>query len=288
MLKNGKWIGLLIVGLVTAGCGRPPTPWVAEHVSTIEGFKVPECALVGDGVVYVSNIESLPGEYWTDDSRGFVSVLKPDGSIETLRWVESQPSALLHGPKGMCLLEGHLYFADNTRLMRCTLDGGKPEVVADGFGKANDLVANGGDVWVSDILHGKVFAVSPVGERREIPAPEGINGITFFKGKMYAVSWSLHEIYELDPAGKNEPQALGLADHFTNLDGIEVLADGTLIVSDFMGNKVCTVDPDRSSVRTLVEITSPADIGLNRAEGLLYIPHFMEDKLSVYRLGQIQ
>jgi len=288
VLKNGKWTGLLIVGLVAAGCVRQPMPWVAEHVSTIEGFKVPECALVGDGVVYVSNIESLPGEYWTDDSKGHVSLLNPDGSVKTLRWLESQPSALLHGPKGMCLLGEHLYFTDNTRLMRCTLDGGTPEVVADGFGKANDLVANGGSVWVSDTRHGKVFAVSPAGELREIPAPEGANGLAFHGGRMYAVSWSLHEIYELDPTGKNEPQAFGLADHFTNLDGIEVLADGTLIVSDFMGNKVCTVSPDRSTVRTLVEITSPADIGLNRAEGVLYIPHFMEDKLSVYRLGQTQ
>ncbi len=288
MLKNEKWIGLLIVGLVTAGCGRPPPPWVAEHVSTIEGFKVPECALVGDGVVYISNIESLPGEYWIDDSMGHISLLNLDGSLKTLRWIESQPSALLHGPKGMCLLEEHLYFTDNTRLMRCTLDGGKPEVVADGFGNANDLVANGGSIWVSDTLHGKVFCIASDGRKREIPAPEGVNGITFHAGKMFAVSWSLHEIYELDPTGKNEPQAFGLADHFTNLDGIEVLADGTLIVSDFMGNKVCTVSPDRSTVRTLVEITSPADIGLNRAEGVLYIPHFMENKLSVYRLGQTQ
>jgi hypothetical protein len=101
---------------------------------------------------------------------------------------------------------------------------------------------------------------------------------------MFGVSWALHEIYELDPTGKSQPQAFGLADHFTNLDGIEVLADGTFIVSDFKGNKVCTVSPDRSSVRTLVEVTSPADIGLNHEEGLLYIPHFMENKLSIYRI----
>ncbi|MCK4564309.1 MAG: hypothetical protein KAU94_06525, partial [Verrucomicrobia bacterium] len=238
--------------------------------------------------VYVSNIESLPGEYWIDDSKGYVSVLNPEGGIETKRWVESHPSAVLHGPKGMCLSGKYIYFTDNSRLMRCTLEGGLPEVVADGFGKANDLVENGGSVWVSDILHGKVFCIAPDGSQREIHAPEGINGITFFKGKMFGVSWSLHEIYELDPTGKNAPQAFGLAGHFINLDGIEVLADGTLIISDFMGNKVSTVSPDRSSVRTLVEITSPADIGLNRAEGLLYIPHFMEDKLSVYRLRQIR
>jgi hypothetical protein len=63
-----------------------------------------------------------------------------------------------------------------------------------------------------------------------------------------------------------------------------VLDDGTFVVSDFMGNKVCTVSPDRSSVSTLIEIPSPADIGLNRKDGLLYVPQFMKGKLSVYRI----
>ena len=56
---------------------------------------------------------------------------------------------------------------------------------------------------------------------------------------MFGVSWTEHEIYELDPAGKKAPVAFGLSDHFTNLDAIEVLGDGTSIVSDFTGNNVC-------------------------------------------------
>ena len=101
---------------------------------------------------------------------------------------------------------------------------------------------------------------------------------------MFGISWSLHEIYELDPSGKKDPVAFGLAEHFVNLDGIEVLDDGTFIISDFMGNAVYAVSPDRSTVRTLIEIHTPADIGINRTEGLLYVPHFKEDVVSVYRL----
>lgn len=283
-----KWIVVLTAAVMGSGCAREPSRWVAEHVSTTDGFNVPECVLVGDGVMYVSNIESLPDEYWTDDGKGYISQLNPKGDVTTRRWLESRPSAVLHSPKGMCLQGGDLYFTDNTRLMRCTLNGENPEVVTGGLGKANDLVAKDGNIWVSDTLHGKVFCVSPDGERREIQAPEGINGLTFHKGKMFGVSWALHEIYELDPSGKGEPQAFGLADHFTNLDGIEVLDDGTFIVSDFKGNKVCTVSPDRTTVRTLVEITSPADIGLNREESLLCIPHFSENKVSVYRIGYVE
>ena len=101
---------------------------------------------------------------------------------------------------------------------------------------------------------------------------------------MFGVSWDLHEVYELDPSGKAAPVAFGLASHFKNLDGIEVLCDGTFVVSDFMGDTVCIITPDRTTVHPLIKTPSPADMGLNRKAGLLYVPQFMKDKLSVYQL----
>jgi hypothetical protein len=129
-----------------------------------------------------------------------------------------------------------------------------------------------------------VYCISPDGEQREIPAPKGVNGLTFDGKRLYAVSWDLHEVYELDPTGGAQPVAFGLAEHFTNLDGIEVLCDGTFVVSDFKGNKVSAISPDRTVVKTLIELDSPADIGLNRQKHLLYVPHFLERKVSVYHL----
>ena len=105
---------------------------------------------------------------------------------------------------------------------------------------------------------------------------------------MFGVSWDLHEIDELDPSGGKAPVAFGLAEHFTNLDGIEVVEDGTFIVSDFMGNKVCAISPDRASVTTLAELDTPADIGLNRTDGLLYVPQLTQDKVAVYRIRKTQ
>lgn len=279
---------LLLVSLpiifAVIGCSHTQHQWSAEHVTTISGFNVPECALYSSvgGNIYVSNIESKPDEYWTDDAKGYISVLGDDNRVTTERWVNSEPECNLHAPKGMAILGGYLYFTDNTRLMRCTLAGENVEVVLSGLKKANDLCTDGKDIWVSD--SDRVVIVSPNGNKREIAAPEGINGLTFFNGTLFGVSWSLHEIYELDPSGKKGPVAFGLASHFKNLDGIEVLDDGTFIVSDFMGNKVCVISPDRSSVKTLIEIPTPADIGLNRRDSLLYVPQFMKDKLSVYRI----
>ena len=67
-------------------------------------------------------------------------------------------------------------------------------------------------------------------------------------------------------------------------DGIEVLDDGSFVVSDFKGNKVSLVSADEKTVRTLIEVESPADIGIDRKGGLLYVPQFKKDKIIVYQL----
>lgn len=260
--------------------------WQAELLVTLDGFEVPECALPDParGVTYVSNIESEPDKYWEDDGAGFLSTITRDLQPGTRRWLDTGTTGIIHSPKGMCLLEGILYFTDNSRVMR--LAAGGVEVLAEGFEKANDLATDGANIWVSDTAAGKIFALSPDGEKREIPAPDGVNGITFDGERMFGVSWDLHEIYELDPGGEKEPTAFGLAGHFVNLDGIEVLGDGSFLISDFKGNAVYVVGADRKSIHKLIDITSPADIGIDRERGLLYVPRFMENKVSIYRLSR--
>ncbi len=281
--------------LFATGCGHFGTgaaagKLTAETVAVIQDLDVPESMLpVPDrDVVYISNVEAAEGEYWTDDARGYICLAGYDGDKIEPRWVDSTEDAILNGPKGMAILGDHLYFGDNRRLMRCPLSGGPPErVPLPLLGKANDVAADGRRVWVSDTLHGKVHWYDPVeGEAGFIPAVPGVNGITFHGDRMFAVSWALHEVYELDPAGKEPPEPLGVFDHFTNLDGIEVTGDGTFIVSDFTGGKVCTISPDGKTVRTLLELESPADIGLDRERGLLFVPQVLKDRAVIVNLGK--
>lgn len=264
---------------------QPQAPWQAEQLVTIDGFDVPECVLCDPryGMTYVSNIESEPDHYWEDDEAGFISSINADHKVDKRRWFNSQEGQIIHSPKGMCKMRGYIYFTDNKRVMRVA--GGQLDLVADGFEMANDLATDGERIWISDTAAGKVFAQRIHGSRSEIKAPESINGITFHGDKMYGVSWDLHEIYELDPTGEKEPIAFGLAEHFVNLDGIEVLEDGSFVVSDFKGDAVYLIEADRKSVHKLIDITTPADIGINREEGLLYVPQFMKDKVSVYAMS---
>ncbi|MBE0534437.1 MAG: hypothetical protein IH624_02125 [Phycisphaerae bacterium] len=293
--------GIIVVSVVAAAClwgcrktpagpvpeQTSPAAWGVELVKVVAGMDVPECALYDHErrQVYVSNISTSNKGYWVEDGKGFLSVLSPEGVTKKLRWVDSTDAMPIHAPKGLGILDGYLYFADVTALKRVAISGGEVETIALPEAKRlNDVAADGEAIWVSDVELSKIYRVDMEGKVREIPAPEHVNGVTCHDGKMYAVSWFHHDVYEVDPAGEKEPVAFGLADHFTNLDGIEVLDDGTFLVSDFTGGKVCTIAADRRTVNTLVELETPADIGLDRANGLLYVPQLKLDKVVIFRL----
>ena len=78
------FIGLAILVAAT-GCNRTTAGWRAEQVTTVYGLHVPESALYEPerGKVYVSNIESAPGEYWTDDGKGYITILREDNSLRS-------------------------------------------------------------------------------------------------------------------------------------------------------------------------------------------------------------
>lgn len=291
-MKKGSILLISLIGLLaTTACSRPAV-WEAVHVQTIPGFDVPECALpdVEENFLYISNIESDPGEYWDDDGRGSLAVLNSTNLSSAPVEIRSN-EPLLHSPKGMCILGDWIYFTDNSRVMRTgrfvnRQRETKVEVVAGGFTKANDLATDGTSVWVSDVAEGKIIRLSENGDKFEIKSPASVNGITFHGKKMYAVSWDLHEIYRVDPKGKRAPKAFGLASYFANLDGIEVLDDGSFLVSDFKGNQVVHISANRKQLVKLIELTSPADIGFDRKNNLLYVPQFMKDRVAIYQLRQ--
>ena len=220
-----------------------------------------------------------------DDGKGSIALLSPGGTPRDMRWRASTEQVPLHSPKGMAIFKRILYVADNTRVMGYPLTGARGVKPVEGpEGRhLNDMATDGQAVYVSDTAAGVVYRMAPDGVT-QVKAPAGVNGITFFKEKMYAVSWDLHEVYRLDPTGQADPVPLGLAKHFKTPDGIEVLDDGTILVSDMHGNRVAAVSPDRKHVYTLVELTTPADIGLDRQRLLLYVPQFEQDVVTVCRL----
>lgn len=266
-----------------------PVAWRLEPVKSIKKCKVPECVVAdaANALVYISNVESQPDEYWADDGTGFISLMTSDGKLLKRRWLNSTPGAVLNAPKGMCILNDILYLADNNRLLcRSLQPGGQlTDVPVPDAERINDLATDGTCVYASDTTRGVIYKIDPASkEVTTLKAPPSVNGIAFHDGAFFAVSWDQHDIYEIDPKGEAEPEPFGLAAYFSALDGIEVLDDGTFIVSDFEGNTLWAVGSDRKAIAPLAEVETPADIGLDRERMLLYIPLFMKDEVVMFRL----
>lgn len=264
-----------------------PTEWTVRPLATYEGFSVPESVWVGpDGVAYVSNIASDAEGYWSDDKVGWISALPADATpARPSVWANSEVGRRIHAPKGVCILGGVLYAADNTLVIRRLLATGEAlaPIAPPGAQHLNDLATDGRRVYATDTQGSCVYRLDPEGAVK-LPACDSINGLTFHNGRGYCVSWALHDVFTFDPTGRKAPEPMGVAEHFTNLDGIEVLCDGTIVVSDFYGNKVSAIAPDGTDVRTLVELESPADIGLDRERGILWVPQFLTDTVRAYAL----
>jgi len=294
-------VAVLAVGAMLSGCAPVVSPsapsyhfddWRVEKVLDITGLAVPECAAVlGEtGEVFISNIDApakgADNRYNTDDGTGFITRLKTGGQIARGRWVDSQTNAPLNSIKGICVLKGIVYACDVDRVRRMSVETGQAleSVIIHDAKFLNDAATDGKYIYVSDSNTDKIHRLD--GDKQmEIPGPPNPNGIAFSGGKMFVVSWAKHDIYEVDLDGIMPPKPFGLADHFSGLDGVDILSDGTFIVSDQKQNKIVLIAADRKRVRMLLEIKGgPADFGIDHARGLLYIPLVWDNSVVVYKL----
>ena len=289
-----KWFELIcFVLIMSICCPADAGKWTAHKVHNIDGFSIPECVVLGpDGKLgFVSNVVAKrEGEgydrFWVDDGTGFISRISAPDGLDVLKWRSSSEQVRLSGPKGMCIHDGAVWVTNNTHVVCFSLDGDSDSklIKVPGAQALNDMATDGKAAYVTDIKAGKAYRLNPGGKHHEIKAPDGINGITFFQDKMFAASWGMRDLYELDPSGKGAPRSFGLKDHFTTPDGIEVLEDGSFIVSDSEGGKVAVVAADEKTVYTLLELPAPADIALDRKRLLLYVPLFFEGRVEVFQL----
>lgn len=258
-----------------------------KKVAVIDGLQTPESVAIDadSGVGYISNVVTSGGSGpWADDGTGFLSRLTSPAKLEAKKWRASEPDRRLHGPKGLCLHDGAVWAADNTRVVKFDRKGEKRKVYKiDGAKRLNDMATGRNAVWVSDFGTSKIHRIGDDGSVKTVPGPPVVNGITLHDGTLYAVSWKKHDVYRVDTeSGSLEP--FGLAKHFKSLDGIELLPNGVILVSDFKGGKVAAISPDHERVETLVKLKTAADIGVDRKRNLLYVPSLTGGRVEVYKL----
>jgi len=256
-----------------------------------------------------------------ETNRAYILRLKPGGRMDVARWRASTADVPLGLPQGMCIVAGNLYVATPDHVVVYPLTGDKPGrvVMVPGTKYLRGMATDGTSAYVVDSEAWRVYRVvdegpaadakspaaeskspaadakSPTAEAKpapaaksvqpvEIKAPPDVIGIAFAGKQLFAVSGQLHEIYELDTSGKDEPTPLGLDKEFNGPVAIQTVDDGSLIVADAGGHQLVLVTPDHKKVRVLATVTSPGMIALDAKRGFLYVPLHVSDRVNVYRL----
>jgi hypothetical protein len=255
-------------------------------LSTITRLHGPESVLYdADQDVYL--VSNLNGGLQTADNNGFITRIDPRTMNVQLKWIESGRGGVrLDAPKGMGLVGDTLYVSDIHAVRMFDRRTGRPtgEIHLPGATLINDIASDGKSVYVSDtglrVGPGSTFLETGTdaiwkitGKRAEKIASgkelEHPNGLAVVDGDVWAVTFGHAELYSLHEGVKKRRAALpdGL------LDGVVPLADGSLLVSSWLGEGIYRGRPGKDFVPILTGIDAPADIGYDTRRRLLLIPH---------------
>lgn len=277
----------------------PPPP---VRIAVAGGFAIPESVRYDPDRdrYYVSNVNAHATRA---DDNGFISILDADGAVVERRFIAGgQRGATLHAPKGLALSGDELWVTDVTVLRSFDRASGVPRRTVDlgphGAVFLNDVtVAPEGVLFVSDtsfvfgddgkVTRGgtdRVYRVDRAGAVSVAVAEarlEGPNGV-FWDGRS-------HQLLIASIAGKNLYRwtaAGGLAVLATGpggYDGVEALADGTIVVSSQELPGILRLDGD--ALRPLITgVGDTGDIGVDPGRHRIAIPRLEAQVVELWQL----
>jgi sugar lactone lactonase YvrE len=270
-------------------------------VATVEGLQTPESALHDEAhdLYLVSNINGGPSQA---DNNGFISRVRPDGTMDSLRFIAGGVGGVtLNAPKGLALRNDTIWVSDIdvVRMFNATSGAALGSISFRGLSPVflND-VATGPDgaIYVTDSgikIDGnnfshpgpdRVFRIGPdrkvsvvlEGERLKMP-----NGITWEANRFLIAPLADTMIYSWTP-GDSALQALVSGPG--GYDGIETMAAGRFVVSSQDSSSILLFENGRLTP-IIRDLTDPADIGIDRRRNVVLIPSLGGNRLEIRSLG---
>ncbi len=240
-------------------------------------------------MIYVSDVAGEPN---AKDGAGFIAKISPGGKLVDAEWISG-----LNAPKGMAQHEGKLYVADIDQL--AVIDIAKGEVVArhdaPGAKFLNDVAAAPGRVFVSDMMTDTIWVLD--GEKFEVwlqdAALENPNGLFVEDGRLVVGSWGRMEpdfstkvaghMKTVDLATK-EIKPLGSTEPAGNLDGVEALASGGYLATDWLSGGLLKIGADGEAETILDLEQGSADLEIIADQKLAIIPMMMNGSVAAYKI----
>lgn len=288
--------------------GRAPqrdrqTAPAPTRLAVVSGFEIPESAHfdADRDRYYVSNVN---GHATRLDNNGFISLLSSDGRVLERRFIAGgRGGVTLHAPKGMAIRGRELWVADVTVVRRFDRITGEPGPVVDlaphGAIFLNDIAsAPDGGFYVSDtsfvfgadgtVARGgtdRVYRIDPAGAVTSAvadPRLDGPNGVFWDTraDRLLIASIGGRHLFGWTAATGLEIVATGPGGY----DGIDALADGTILVSS--QNLPGIVALDGTSLHPLIAgVSDTGDIGIDRARRRIAIPRLDANVVELWQLA---
>lgn len=290
MHRNFRLIaGLLCVGVAQAHSAAPADEAFAAgaplamtpNARTYGGFRFAE-SISYDAArdLYVVPSAGIAQDVIAND--GYVSLVNPDGSAHTLKWIGVNRNGLtLNHPLGSHIANGRLYLADIDTIRWFDLQSGAPlgsmqipgvsrfndlEVAADGTVYATQTGADAADTW-------RLYRISPEGNAKIIVQGEPLNrpnGVALdARGNLVVVHIGSNAVHTFSPSGE-----LLATEHAVDdgNDGIVIVQDGTKYVSSVRKGTISRIRPGAQAEIIASGLPSPASMGYDSKRNRLLLP----------------
>jgi sugar lactone lactonase YvrE len=268
-----------------------PLDAVARALVVREGFVAPEAVRYdpAQDVYFVSNWGT--GSAGARDDNGFISRMRPDGSVENLRFIAGGTGGVtLHAPRGMVIVGDTLWVADADAVRGFDRRSGAPLVAVD-FSRAdpgflNDVAAGpDGVVYVTDTGRNRIHRVQGGATVALADTALGApNGITWdaANGRFLVVPFGGARDVRAWRVGSTTLETVGTSTG-ARYDGVEVLAGGRVLVASQRDTSLHLFADGRG--RPIIRTGGPpADIGVDTRRNRVAVPIVALNRVELWEL----
>ncbi|MDX2316818.1 MAG: hypothetical protein QNK17_00160 [Hyphomicrobiaceae bacterium] len=280
----------LVLTFVLAGAANAAGPKLLWET---KGLAQPE-SVAHDPITDVLYVSNINGAVMQKDGNGFITRLKPDGTIIERQWVKG-----LNAPTGLAVRDRTLYVADVDELLEINAASGRIEKrhKAKNAIFLNDVaVAEDGTVYATDTPMNTIWRLKdgtfePWLTNDDLNGPNGVmvqgdKLIVASFGKMPSngqkqelaglLTVSLED-KKVAPLGKGKPVG--------NLDGLQELKPGVFLVTDWAGGALYRIDSKGKADQLINLHQGSADLTYFPAKKTVVIPMMLDNTLAAYALN---
>lgn len=240
-------------------------------------------------VYFVSNFNGASSEA---DSNGYIAKARPDGSIDSLKFMTGTEEAPLHSPRGMYITGDTLYVADLKGVHGFNKQTGE-QVAFNNFtdfepGFLNDVaVDTNGTIYVTDTGQARVYQIK--GSTISIVADslaDPPNGITLDENnnQLVIAPWNGGQIFRSFLPADSTLQDFITVETGGNFDGIEPY-NGSFLVSSQNDSSLYLISDGEESQALIKTGPEPADIALDTKRDQVAIPYIDLDRVDIWQLN---